>query len=389
MGRLSCLDGSRGILALYVLLSHMAPFAWTPAAIQWLPKIFSHGGAAVDMFFILSGLVISGSLDSSAGQVRTFLMGRVTRTLPVFFVVFAAAVMLQPIATDFTAMPWVGPASHPREIWSDGWPDAWWAELLAHVTMTHGLFPNGVLPNAWVSYLGAAWSLSTEWQFYIAIALLWRVLGRRRWALAWVFFSLAIAAIAWRLSAPLDLHFSRAFLPNKAHYFALGIASGMLTVSARSLEAGSPESLNRALTTKVSSARGRHARVIAYFASLLGTCCICCAEGRIDKMGAPLTWTFVLAVQFIPTARLARFPASVLRSPPLLWLGAISYDLYLVNEPIQKALSILLGRVVAGNGPLFDLIWIPGAILLPLWAAWGLHHGIERPAIAWGRARAL
>ena len=56
-----CLDGVRGGLAFYVLLSHALPFAPLPAWVHWL---FQHGGAAVDVFFILSGLVIVLSLES-------------------------------------------------------------------------------------------------------------------------------------------------------------------------------------------------------------------------------------------------------------------------------------------------------------------------------------
>ena len=55
MKRLECLDGLRGALAIYVMLGHMAPFATMPA---WLQRALSHGGAAVDVFFILSGFVI-------------------------------------------------------------------------------------------------------------------------------------------------------------------------------------------------------------------------------------------------------------------------------------------------------------------------------------------
>ena len=37
--------------------------------------------------------------------------------------------------------------------------------ITTHLTMTHGLFPDGILPYLWLEFLGAAWSLSTEWQF--------------------------------------------------------------------------------------------------------------------------------------------------------------------------------------------------------------------------------
>ena len=64
MRRLECLDGLRGMLAVYLMLGHLAPFAVLPA---WLQDAVSHGGAAVDVFFILSGLVITRSLSSAGG----------------------------------------------------------------------------------------------------------------------------------------------------------------------------------------------------------------------------------------------------------------------------------------------------------------------------------
>ena len=112
---------------------------------------------------------------------------------------------MQPVAVDFARMPWIGPDSAARAIWSDGWPAAWVAELAAHLTMLHGLFPHGVLPDAWVSFLGAAWSLSTEWQFYALVALIGARLGRGelgRWRLVLLLLGLALAAVAWQQMAP-------------------------------------------------------------------------------------------------------------------------------------------------------------------------------------------
>ena len=73
MKRLECLDGLRGLLATYVLLGHMAPFAVLPG---WLQDLLSHGGAAVDVFFVLSGLVITQSLDKVHGEAVPFLYAR-------------------------------------------------------------------------------------------------------------------------------------------------------------------------------------------------------------------------------------------------------------------------------------------------------------------------
>jgi hypothetical protein len=66
MKRLECLDGLRGALAVYVLVGHMAPFGALPAPLQ---NLVSHGNAAVEVFFILSGLVITQSLYRAGGHI--------------------------------------------------------------------------------------------------------------------------------------------------------------------------------------------------------------------------------------------------------------------------------------------------------------------------------
>jgi len=82
---------------------------------------------------------------------------------------------------------------------------------------------------------------------------------------------------------------------------------------------------------------------------------------------------------------LLRLLAAVLQSPPMVWLGAISYCLYLINEPMQKLSGVLLAVVAAGDGALFTAMWIPVAIVLPVLAAWWLHVWIEAPALRAGR----
>jgi hypothetical protein len=79
MKRLDSLDGVRGLLAFYVLLSHMAPFALLP---HWMRDAVSHGGAAVDIFFVLSGLVITQSLQRAGGQAAPFLVARFRANFP-------------------------------------------------------------------------------------------------------------------------------------------------------------------------------------------------------------------------------------------------------------------------------------------------------------------
>lgn len=383
--RLECLDGLRGLLATYVVLGHMAPFAMLPT---WALHAVSHGGAAVDMFFILSGLVITQSLLRAGGRARPFLINRMARIFPAFLIVFAVAVAAQPIPCGFEQMPWIDPGSAAHFICGHTWPDDWLARIAAHLTMTHGLFPNGVLPDVWVSFLGAAWSLSTEWQFY-ALALL--IAGRGhvggQWTLCWVLLALAVGGVCWQEFAPDEWRFSRAFLPNKAHFFALGVAS-------------------------VAVVRGEAAAVGRYAIVLAATLLICATTGAFGKMLPPLAWTGCLGIQLsrriqggrglqinpfttrltttgltttgLTTTGLA-LARNALCARTIQALGAISYSLYLVNEPIHKLTAWTIGRLVNGDGLLFTLLWIPAATGLPIVVAALLYAHVEVPALRWAR----
>jgi len=362
--RLTCLDGLRGLLALYVMLSHTLPFAAVP---RWVSSPFSHGEAAVDAFFILSGLVIVQSLGGYRYQRAPFLIARIARIYPVFLIVFAAAILVQPL--PIPTMPWIAPDSQARFIWSDGWPHNWPLGIASHLTMTHGLFPDGVAPHAWVSFLGAAWSLSSEWQFYLLAALIAERASRGGNALlrlAWLLLALAALSLVWSATAPDAWQFSRAFLPNKAQYFALGIASAALVRQERAAHAG-------------------------YLAILFIACAVSLVQGGAGKLAAPLVWTCCLAAQLQPDRRSLAWLATALSSRAALWLGAVSYCLYLVNEPLQKLLGLGTTALAQGDATVFDVLWLPAATLLPLLAAWWLHQVIETPAQRPGRdmARAL
>lgn len=363
MPRLLCLDGLRGILAVYVMLGHMAPYVDWPAGTGWIAGLLSHGMAAVDMFFMLSGLVITRSL-ASFGAARAFLLVRAARLYPVFLVVFALAVPVQLLPLPFAAMPWADVSGAAGEIWSRGLPAHWGAHILLHLAMLHGLLPDGTLPFVWMSFLGAAWSLSTEWQFYALAALLlaWRGEGARRLApqFALAMLALGLAGALWGLFAPPGWRFSRAFLPGKAAYFALGIASAAV------LDEG----------------RAGLRRLALVSLAVLGICLL--RGGGAEKLLPPLAWLLCLSLQALPAGAL-RLPARLLAAPALLWLGAISYPLYLVNEPVQRALGVALAAVARGNGALFSLLWLPGALLLPLLLAAGLHGAVELPFQRRGR----
>jgi peptidoglycan/LPS O-acetylase OafA/YrhL len=328
MPRLLRMDGLRGLLAVYVMLGHALPFTRVPG---WAAAPFSHGEAAVDLFFCLSGLVISQSLAHHPG-FGAFIAARARRLLPVYALVLACSIALLLAGDPLPAMPWT--TSLAREFWASGLPAPAAAHILAHLTLMHGLIPFGVLPYAYITLLGPAWSLSTEWQFYLLLPALGR--GRERRAL----LVLLGLAVLWAAAPPGGAWaMSRAFLPAAAAYFALGLAT------ARRLK-GAPAAEFWAVTAVA-----------------------CALSGGWDKALIPLVWAVIVGAQH------HRYGAP-LQSRPLLFLGAISYPLYLVNEPVQRGLAMLIAPQAGAH---FTWLWLPLALVVPVLCAWALHAAVEVP----------
>lgn len=71
----------------------------------------------------------------------------------------------------------------------------------------------------------------------------------------------------------------------------------------------------------------------------------------------------------------------MLDSPAAQRLGAISYPLYLINQPMQRACAMLIAPFAHGSPQLFTLLWLPAALSFPILAAMMLHKWIEAPAM--------
>ena len=156
------LDGLRALAVIMVFLQHYLHLPW--------------GYTGVDLFFVLSGFLITGILYDTRDQphrARSFYIRRTLRIFPLFYAVFLVLLLLTPVL-------------HPR--WN-----AWWWTWPAYLGNLLRLAPPGstasLAANAWLSvgphghyvlFLGHFWSLCLEEQFY----LLW----------PWVVF----AAYTWR-----------------------------------------------------------------------------------------------------------------------------------------------------------------------------------------------
>jgi peptidoglycan/LPS O-acetylase OafA/YrhL len=368
-GRLRALDGLRGVLALYILAGHTAPFLRVPAAAGWAAAILSHGRGAVELFFVLSGMVILRSLGTGSARVSAvrFLAARAGRLLPVYAVALALAVVALSCGDPFPSLPWLAGHGAARTMAEAAWPRPWLAHLAVHVTLTQGLLPAAVLPDVEFSILGPAWSLSTEWQFYLIVAA---ILAFRRTrhdnAEDWRAFAGALMVIgvlgllAGLLPAPWQL--GRAFLPHEAWYFALGITShGLLATG------------------------GKRAAWWWWVLALDAAALLQWHQSVAMASVVPLLWTACLICEAPGPPALFRPLGAVLNARALQWLGRVSYPLYLIHMPVQRLLMLVIAPASGGHAIVFSLLWGPAAILVPLIIAYALHRWVEVPCWRWSR----
>ena len=147
------LDGVRGVAILLVLIFHFARFTRI-AGDLWLDRLFLHvtqvGWVGVDLFFVLSGFLITGILLDAKGRegyLRTFYARRALRILPLYYAVLCTMVL--------AALLFNSPVYH-RFLETQAW---YWLHF------QNVLFAQRSWPGP--ASLGHFWSLAVEEQFYL------------------------------------------------------------------------------------------------------------------------------------------------------------------------------------------------------------------------------
>jgi len=157
--RLPQLDGVRGIAILLVILHNQR--GDFPSL--HLDALFEHGWMGVDLFFTLSGFLITGILldaKGSANYFKNFYARRCLRIWPLYYAV---------LFVMFAAVPFVRP-SQAASIFERSNP--WWSYLLYLQNFLVTVPTNSVGP------LGVTWSLAIEEQFYMVWPLVVRFCSR-------------------------------------------------------------------------------------------------------------------------------------------------------------------------------------------------------------------
>ncbi|MGC3999832.1 MAG: acyltransferase [Anaeromyxobacter sp.] len=286
-GHLPELDGARGLAVLLVLSIHSP-----------LRLVIPFGWMGVDLFFVLSGFLITGILLDTRDDphfFRNFYARRALRILPLYlawlFFVFAVAPRVPALRFDTAATP----------IW----------EYLLYV---QNLVPRGPAP----SILSVAWSLAVEEQFYVLWPLLVWLLRRR--GLVFVLGALILAAPALRwllLTRGISGDYVYGFTPCRVDTLSLG---SLLAIAVRWVPPQTIKALARFSAVVVlpasilASALYLHVAPLGAALVFLGV-----AIGLTGALGCCL-WTN-------PLARL--FRSRVLRA-----VGQVSYGIYLIHMPV-------------------------------------------------------
>lgn len=329
---LPALDGLRALAVLLVLWTHVPrDMPGYPTWLSWLASGIEPGYLGVDLFFVLSGFLITRILlvERDAGRpLRWFLLRRALRIFPIYYLLLLALAVLRP----GPELPWC--ALYLGNFWLSTSP--------LHTPLRH------------------TWSLCVEEHFYLLWPLLLLVVPRSRLPvvlLAVVLPGAVLAAVttcAWWPSEYLP-----SVLQYGSQYRCLSLAAGGLLALFEVRRAAEPPAVVPGPFVSAASGRVR----LAVVAALLLAAAFVVSETHLGILlptgYAPFAGRYapVLPPQYLPAAKLVaftlactalllltadarpdRWPGRLLASAPMRGIGRISYGLYLYHYPIYFAL---------------------------------------------------
>ncbi len=323
---------------------HFALFADLPAGKTWLDStvatMTNTGWVGVDLFFVLSGFLITGILydatSSPSGYFRAFYGRRALRILPVYFGFLAVLLWLLPAvhtmrSADFHEL-------RSSQLWFWGFSANIW--MAGREWFEANLYGTGHL-----------WSLAIEEQFYIvwpAVVLLSARRGLAAIAVLAIIFPFALRIVLWQVDArPYTIY---VLTPARLDGLAVG---AMIALCVR--DAGSRARLLRL-------------RVPAAALALVALTVILVTQGEIDPYNRWMQYAgfSALAVLFgAVVATVATGSTGVLRAVTHMRLlratGRYSYALYVFHVPIATWLA--WNTDIASWPPAVHDSYLPGRLL--------------------------
>ncbi|HVK71977.1 MAG TPA: acyltransferase [Kofleriaceae bacterium] len=338
--RIPSLDGLRALSIALVMLQHLLGTRGFPVDRRALGAIGDFGYLGVRIFFVISGFLITSLLiqeheRSGTISLRGFYARRAWRIFPAFYV-FVAAMLVA---------------------WAVGALALHHGDVIAALTYTM----NYHYERSWE--LGHLWSLSIEEQFYLLWPAMVLLAGRERIVpVSLVMIGLAplLRALAWFVAPYPDDVIMEAY-----PCVMDSIATGCLLA---------------ALRTRL-DAEPRYLRFLRSKAFVLVPLVV---VGANLPSWFALEYTISITVMNVGLAlvidRCVRFPddlvGRLLNWAPLVWLGTLSYSLYLWQEPF-------LNHYAKSSANTF-----PVNLVLAVLCAIGSFYLVEKPFLAWRDQRA-
>jgi peptidoglycan/LPS O-acetylase OafA/YrhL len=337
------LDGLRGIAILLVLCFHFTP---STGPLRFLAPVLQVGWVGVDLFFVLSGFLITGIMLDRKGQpgwYRNFIARRSLRIFPLYYACLALYAVLSYYPSPVRWGHFLNSG--------DGW---WYITYLGNFRV--------FLQNAWPALyiLTPLWSLQVEEQFYLTFPFIVSSLSRGR--LRTVLAGSVIAALALRIVLTLVMPENKVstyvLMPCRMDALAMG---GLIAIAQRETP-GWFQSRWIPWITGVSAA-------------LFVTVCVCFTVAPWSAAMRTLGFTAAglafagLLVMLISYRHpvLSRF----FRIRLLCWIGTISYGLYLLHIPASiiasRVVGSRLGLAPHGSAEFFLSI---AAAILAAWISW-------------------
>jgi len=332
------IDGMRALAVMSVLVFHVEP------------SLLPGGFLGVDIFFVISGYLISLILFREQAEGSFTFAGfygrRVRRLFPALVLVLAASLLFGFFALLADEYERLGKHA---------------AAAIGFVLNFQLLGEAGYFDA--VSYskpLLHLWSLSVEEQFYLLWPILLLASRRFRCNPGWVIGACAALSLVY------GLHLGR-ISPDKLYYHSLPrfweLLSGVAIAWVHQKKG------THWLPTKLDPARTRDALSLAGLA--LAASALLLFNKGLQHPGWATAWPIMGAVMLIacgPGAAANR----LLSWRPLVWIGLISYPLYLWHWPILS-----YARIAESGSPAPWVLWLGAALAMVL--AWATYAGVELP----------
>ncbi|MCA9767724.1 MAG: acyltransferase, partial [Gemmatimonadetes bacterium] len=282
----------------------------------------------VDVFFVLSGylitsLVLAEVAETSGLSVRRFWGRRIRRLVP------ALVAMVVGVVAAALALGW--PADERRALAIDATATlTWWANWRQAAGQSYW--------DAGESLFRHAWSLSIEEQFYLLWPVAFTLLamrGRVRWVVAVLALGPISRLVTWRFFPSWQLMIGETF-PTIAD----ALASGVLLAIMRDRWHAMP-SYRRLLRSGMLGLLP------------LGILLLNKLNAEVTVFGWLLGETMINFAIVLVIDRVSSFPdtlsARFLNLPPMVFLGHLSYSLYLWQQPFLPAAPAWVGQTFPVN----------------------------------------